>query len=77
MRIVLAPDSYKGSATAIEVCRAMNEGLQRVGSDNEVIFSPMADGGEGTVENLTSAYEGRTIKVQVTGPVGRPVTAKY
>ncbi|MGN0702343.1 MAG: glycerate kinase [Lentihominibacter sp.] len=77
MRIVLAPDSYKGSATAIEVCRAMNEGLQRVGSDNEVIFSPMADGGEGTVENLTAAYDGQTVCVQVTGPVGRPVTAKY
>lgn len=77
MRIVLAPDSYKGSATAIEVCRAMNEGLQRVGCDYDVVFSPMADGGEGTVENLTSAYEGQTISVQVTGPVGRPVTAKY
>lgn len=77
MRIVLAPDSYKGSATAIEVCRAMNEGLQRVGCDYDVVFSPMADGGEGTVENLTSAYEGQTISVQVTGPVGRLVTAKY
>lgn len=77
MRIVLAPDSFKGSASAIEVCRAMNDGIQRLGSNHEIIFSPMADGGEGTVENLTSAYGGETVTVKVTGPVGRPVLAKY
>lgn len=77
MRIVLAPDSFKGSATAIEVCRAMNDGIQRVSHDNEVVFAPMADGGEGTVENLTTAYNGETIKVQVTGPAGDTVLAEY
>ena len=77
MRILLAPDSFKGSATALEVCQAMREGIQEVERDAEVILSPMADGGEGTVENLAAAYDGKLIDICVTGPAGKQVNAEY
>ena len=50
MRILLAPDSFKGSLTALEVCQAMAEGIGRIGQDIECVSVPMADGGEGTVQ---------------------------
>jgi len=77
MRIVLAPDSFKGSATALEVCLAMEEGVQRVCSDAEIILAPVTDGGEGLVENLTAACGGERIRLSVTGPAGRPAAAAY
>ena len=77
MRIVLAPDSFKGSATALEVCRAMREGIQRTDSDAEIIMAPVTDGGEGLVENLAAACGGEIVEVDVMGPIGRSVTAKY
>lgn len=77
MRIVLAPDSFKGSVTALEACQAMAEGILEVDPSAEIVMAPMADGGEGTVENLVSAYEGRIVEVEVTGPAGKPVKAKY
>lgn len=77
MRVVLAPDSYKGSASALDVCSAMAEGIRDVCPEAEIVMAPMADGGEGTVENLISAYDGRFEEVKVTGPAGRPVKARY
>jgi len=77
MRIVLAPDSFKGSATALEVCQAMKDGIQRACSDAEIIMAPVTDGGEGLVENLAAACGGERVEVQVTGPAGKPVTAQY
>lgn len=76
MRVVLAPDKFKGSLTAAEVAGAVADGIRRVFPDVETVVSPAADGGEGTVEAaLGSGYERRT--VQVTGPIGEPVTAEY
>ena len=48
-KFVLAPDSFKESMTAKEVCVAMEKGIKKVFSDAEIIHVPMADGGEGTV----------------------------
>ena len=77
MKVVLAPDSFKGSASALEVCRAMARGVSSACESAEIVFAPMADGGEGTVETLVQAYNGRTETVTVTGPAGLPVNAKY
>lgn len=76
-KILLAPDSYKGSLTALEVCEAMEEGIRRVLPDVEVVQVPMADGGEGTVQSLVDATNGELLKAQVTGPLGKPVIANY
>ncbi|WP_151733047.1 glycerate kinase ['Paenibacillus yunnanensis' Narsing Rao et al. 2020] len=74
---VLAPDSFKESMTAKEVCVAMEQGLRKVYPEAQYIHVPMADGGEGTVQSLVDASGGRLVEQQVTGPLGIPVTASY
>jgi glycerate kinase len=69
MRIVLAPDKFKGSLSAAEVCRAMRTGALRACPEAVVESIPMADGGEGTVEALVTATNGERITRQVTGPL--------
>ena len=77
MKIVLAPDSFKGSLTAAEVCAAMEEGIRRFLPDAEIVSVPMADGGEGTVQSLVDATGGAFVTVTVSGPLGEPVAARY
>ncbi|RKY00394.1 glycerate kinase [Candidatus Poribacteria bacterium] len=77
MRVVIAPDSFKGSLTALEVANAVEEGLKRVIPDLEAVKVPMADGGEGTVQSLVDATGGRIIKRTVTGPLGEKVEAEF
>lgn len=74
---VLAPDSFKESMTAKEVCNAMEKGLRKVYPDANYVHVPMADGGEGTVQSLVDASGGRLFEKEVMGPLGRPVTARY
>ncbi|ALC92338.1 glycerate kinase [Bacillus sp. FJAT-18017] len=74
---LLAPDSFKESMTAKEVCEAMEIGIKRAIPDAECIYVPMADGGEGTVQSLVDATGGTLIQKEVTGPLGTPVTAQY
>ena len=74
---VLAPDSFKESMTAKQVCIAMETGLRRVFPDAHYIHVPMADGGEGTTQSLIDATGGQLISLSVTGPLGTPVTACF
>lgn len=74
---ILAPDSFKESMTAKEVCEAMEIGIKRAIPDAECIHVPMADGGEGTVQSLIDATGGTLIQKEVTGPLGTPVLARY
>lgn len=75
---VVAPDSFKESASAKEVCQAMERGIRRVYPDATVRHVPMADGGEGTVEALVDATSGRLIEREVQGPLpGQKVLAKF
>lgn len=74
---LLAPDSFKESMTAKEVCEAMEIGIKRAIPDAVCIHVPMADGGEGTVQSLIDATGGTLIKKEVTGPLGTPVMAQY
>ena len=76
-KVVVAPDSYKGSLTAAEVCEAIETGLRRACDDIEVVRVPMADGGEGTVQSLVDATGGRIVKLRATGPMGSAVDAFY
>ena len=77
MRVVIAPDKFKGSLTALEAAEAMARGLSRVDSSAEIDRVPMADGGEGTVAALVAATGGSYRTVTVTGPLGEPVAASF
>lgn len=77
MKFVLAPDSFKESMTAKEVCIAMEKGIRKVYRDAECIHVPMADGGEGTVQSLVDATGGELYKEEVTAPLGNKVIATY
>ena len=77
MRVVVAPDSYKGSITALGVAEAMERGVRAVFPDAEVVKVPIADGGEGTVDALVVATQGRLMARSVRGPLGEPVQAKW
>ena len=77
MKIVTAIDSFKGSMTSMEAGRAVAEGIHRADAGAEVLVRPLADGGEGTVEALTSGMNGSRQQVQVTGPLGTPVICEY
>jgi len=77
MRVVIAPDSFKGSASAKEVAQAIADGLKVALPDSEFDLVPMADGGEGTVEALVVATGGKIVTKRVTGPLGEPVDAFF
>ncbi|MFC2016216.1 glycerate kinase [Chloroflexota bacterium] len=77
MKIVIAPQSFKGSLSAQEVAQAIARGIKRVLADAETIMVPIADGGEGTVEALVHSTHGQIIATEVTGPLGEKVTAKW
>lgn len=77
MKIVIAPDSFKESMTALEVCEAAERGLRRSIPEVQTVKIPMADGGEGTVQALVDATNGTFTSLTVTGPLGLPVEAEY
>lgn len=77
MRIVIAPDSFKGCLTALEVCEAAAAGIERIDPEIETAQVPMADGGEGTVQSLVDATGGTLVTESVTGPLGESVEATY
>ena len=77
MRILIAPDKFKGSLTAREVAAHIATGIRRVLPQAHLIEVPMADGGEGTVQSLVDATGGEIVGVTVTGPLGEPVEAFF
>lgn len=77
MKIVIAPDSFKGSLTALEVASAIEEGLYKYNKDFTIEKVPMADGGEGTVESLVSLTNGEIIIVEVKDPLMRDIKGFY
>ncbi len=77
MKVVIAIDSFKGSMTSLEAGNAAKEGIKRVFSDAKVFVSPVADGGEGTVEALTFGLGGVLKTVSVCGPLCDKVDAVY
>ena len=74
-RILLAPDSFKGTFSAVEVVDALASGFPAAGL--EVDRCPVADGGEGTSETLRAALGGETVEVDVHDPLGRPIRANF
>jgi glycerate kinase len=77
MKIVIAPDSYKESLSALEVATQIELGFREIFPDAHYLKVPMADGGEGTVQAMAEATQGRIVPVKVTGPLGQPVQGFY
>jgi len=76
MKIIIASDSFKGSASTNEVSNYIERGIKNVKPDAIVKKLPLADGGEGTVEALVMAADGSYVEREVIGPTGKRVTAK-
>lgn len=76
MKIIVAPDSFKGSLSAFEACDTIIEAISK-SSNHDVFRFPMADGGEGTLDVLISALGGEYAKVDVKDPLGRTVQASF
>lgn len=77
MKIVIAPDSFKGNLTAKEAADAIEIGIKRVMPDAKIAKVPMADGGEGTVQALVDATNGKIISAEVCDPLGNRIIANY
>jgi len=77
MKIVIAPQGFKGNLTALQVAQAIERGIARVIPGVMTTIKPMADGGEGTVQALVDATGGETLLTEVTGPLGGRVMARW
>ncbi|MCJ7646353.1 glycerate kinase, partial [bacterium] len=77
MKILICPDSFKESLSAIEVCDCVERGLKKADSKFKIEKIPLADGGEGTVNALVLATNGRSLKCRVKDPLGRTIWARY
>jgi glycerate kinase len=77
MRIVIAPNAFKGSLSALEAATAIGEGIRIAIPDADLVLVPIADGGDGTVDALVAATQGERRSLRVRGPLGDPVDAEY
>lgn len=77
MKIVVAIDSFKGSMTSLEAGNAAADGIKKAIPDAQITVLPIADGGEGTTDALIAGLGGHICKVDVAGPIGEKVNAKY
>jgi glycerate kinase len=77
MKIVVAPDTFKGALSASGVARAMAAGVRAVWPEAEVVLRPMADGGEGTLAALAASCLGTERTASVVGPLGEPRQAGW
>ena len=75
--VLIAPDSFKGSLTSVEVARALGEGWRRARPDDTILLSPLADGGEGTLAAIEAAGGWTWRRNAVHDPLGRPVEARW
>ncbi|MCX6375271.1 MAG: glycerate kinase, partial [Armatimonadetes bacterium] len=77
MKILIAPDSFKGSLSAIRAAESIADGVRRAIPDAELILIPLADGGEGTVEALVRATNGRIVRTPATDPLGNRIESFF
>lgn len=77
MRIIICPDSFKGSLSSIDAANAIEQGINSVCADADVVKIPLADGGEGTVDALVRASGGDIRTICVRDPIGREIDATY
>ena len=76
-KIVIASDSFKGSLSSQEVADAFEKGVRDIIEECNIVKVPIADGGEGSVDALTTSLKGEYVYVEVNDPLGRRIKAKY
>lgn len=77
MNILIAPDSFKGSLSALKVANAIETGINKVDSSINTLTLPLADGGEGTMEAIIAATQGQKFTVNTVDALGRDISAAY
>ncbi|MBX7244352.1 MAG: glycerate kinase [Candidatus Sumerlaeaceae bacterium] len=77
LTIVAAPNAFKGSASAAEVCRCIERAARGLSAPVRVVSLPMADGGDGTADVLRTALNGKWLRAIVRGPRGKSITSRY
>ena len=77
MKIVISPDSFKGTLTALEAAKSIENGVKRANLNIETVLLPVADGGEGTMETLVLATKGHFVETYVLDPLGREIEACF
>ena len=77
LTVLIAPDSFKGSLTSVQVARALADGWARVRPDDTILLCPLADGGEGTLEAVAAAGGWEWQSADVTDPLGRTIRARW
>lgn len=77
MKIVLAPDKFKGSLSAVQACDALEAGARRVLPRAQIVQVPLADGGEGTLDAIIAATGGAIRTCRVRGLLGTPIEARW
>ncbi|HWL26576.1 MAG TPA: glycerate kinase [Ureibacillus sp.] len=77
MKVVISPDSFKGTLTALEAAQAIERGIKQANSTVETLLLPVADGGEGTMETLVLATDGHFVHTTVLDPLGRDIEASF
>ena len=77
MTIVIAPDSYKESLSAIEVAKSIKKGFKRIFPDANYILAPLGDGGEGTVSSMVYSQNGSLVKTRVQNALGNEIDSFY
>jgi glycerate kinase len=75
--VLVAPDSFKGSLTSVEVARALADGWRRARPDDDIVLCPLADGGEGTLAAIEAAGGWCAESAEVHDPLGRPIRARW
>ncbi|MBT0771004.1 glycerate kinase [Kineosporia sp. J2-2] len=75
MRVVIAPDSFSGTLTAVAAAQALADGWRRHSPDDDLDLCPLSDGGQGFVDALSAALDGRLVPIEATGPAGDPALA--
>ncbi|WP_155593957.1 glycerate kinase [Lysinibacillus cavernae] len=77
MKVIISPDSYKGTLSAVEVAKSMQKGILDADQSIETVILPVADGGEGTLHSLIASTDGQYFSVNVLDPLGRAIQAQY
>lgn len=77
MKIVIAPQAFKGSLSALNVAIAVQKGVRRIFPDAQILTCPVADGGDGTLETLVESSGGKIMETNVADPTGKPIVAQW
>jgi glycerate kinase len=77
LKILIAPNAFKESLSAMEAVEAISQGILRVLPDAQIVKVPIADGGDGTLEAIVAGTRGKICRAKVLDPLGRPITAEY